>query len=249
MASDASFVNKIQSSLQDTTRLDSENEDNENSDDCNDENEQRKKLEEADSLLVCLACSKKFDKTSPGCDWQFSKLCTECYNGVDGNKKLEPLLPSHSSVIPFDDPAIAQTQHNKQDIENDGEDDPKNGEDDPKDVNAAHESVGKTLGAILANISKMANPSDRYIDIPINGQNFRFNLYVDPDAHGRRPGRVFFKTDASPTPLLYGWKHFQAFYNSVTKRGWLAHCALRKVLMEYFFYLIQFSSILNNVLG
>ncbi len=65
MASEASYVDQIQSSLQDTTKGDSESENDDNLDDC-DLKSERKKLEEADSLMDCILARKNSKKPHLG---------------------------------------------------------------------------------------------------------------------------------------------------------------------------------------
>ena len=99
--------------------------------------------------------------------------------------------------------------------------------DEEEDGLGGDDLTGRAMEAVLASAYKAANLADRVVKFDINGTERQFVHHVKSD--GRRPKWIFFKLQPSLSPEMYGWSHYETFYNSHTKRGWLGNCQLKKV--------------------
>ena len=102
------------------------------------------------------------------------------------------------------------------------------GEDVDPDVDDPNNHSGRLVGEILCSV--LSAPSSYgcppYTELKINGHDSKLVLYRNTDYVEGNKKKKFFKLSPNPTPILFGWKHYQAVYNGHDSRGWLGYCGL-----------------------
>lgn len=95
--------------------------------------------------------------------------------------------------------------------------------DDIEIINHKVSECGRHMGLILSNLRDAK--IERY-DVKVGEDDLAFDMFINHQDNVTKKAKKFWSLHPNPTPLLYGFKHYHAFLNTASKRGWLGHCRL-----------------------
>lgn len=229
-----SVMAEVQQRLQDTTATDPINSSSE-SDGNVSETEKDKDIPRA----TCSGeggCGNDFPRDEHGSDFQFAMLCSTCYKKeFDDNdnfqqKSSSPPPPPvnktcESEELP-DEAAVATKSSTDKTEDNDLMCDGNDGGMDDATYDGSGE-CGLLMGVVLLN----ARDIDlKQYDVVAGTKELVFEPYINDQDNISKKIRKFWNIIPNNTPILYGFKNFQAMLNTRSKRGWICHCRLSTTL-------------------
>lgn len=201
-------------------------------------------------------CGNDFPRDEHGSDFQFAMLCSTCYkreiNDEETFPEKSPLslsrpppankeatetsqpkdvpdedsetaqpkdVPDETTVITNKKPAVADVEKSEDnDLMTDGKD---CGMDDA--IYDGSGECGLEMGIVLRNARDI---NLAQYDVLAGRKELVFEPYINDQDNISKKIRKFWNTIPNTTPVLYGFKNYQAMLNTRSKRGWIGHCRL-----------------------
>lgn len=187
----------------------------------------KKQSNESTPTAVCSGdggCGETFPSDTPGCDFLYAMLCSDCYKKVSkstaetedkegGSKEDEGGNKSDDEVQFLGDDASGLVL---------AKDEPESSSDESEKEKTIE--AGKEMGLVLQNVRDI-DSTGRY-DVEAGGNTNVYVAYVNDQDNVSKKCKKFWHLLPNPSYILYGFLNYHALLNTSSHRAWLAHCRL-----------------------